>query len=656
MERRYGTCVFGIRTPIIEKGDDLIKIAVDSTLQATDQLGLNLSENDILGLTESVVARSLGNYASLSAVGADIKNKFGKDATIGIVHPILSRNRFASILKGIALGAKKVYVLLNHVDEQGNALSLNGNIFHPDTNFYSVKEYTAKYGKPKHSITKQDYIELYESMGKNIEVFVASDPAEILRLTKNVIACTIHTRDALKDYLIERGATKAITLADILNKPVNGSGFNTQFGIMGSNLANADLLKLFPSDCDKFVKNLQTAFRKRIGVSPEIMVYGDGAYKDPDTGIWELADPVVSPGWTKRLGEIGTGDTKFKNVVDERLANLPKAEKEKQLNKIIAENRSKASDGEMGTTPRRLNNLVGSLMDLTSGSGNKGTPLVLVHGYFDTRVDQEIQFKGADKQMLIEKELEKRKAKLEYEGKSKNIYALPNGNILLTFGDGFTGANGVEDPGANHNIGTKEGLGKRNLAISTRLFDAISSSLKVPTHNVSVDLELGILEAKRAETLGKGFKFTVKGKEYTAFGLEFIARNKAWGSFLKRFTKAKQGDSLLEKDGSPFVEVSVKNDDAGDPFFTREHYVANGIKSSLFDTGVKYTASIGKYLTKLFAKNGLELIDFKIEFGVDKNGNLLLIDELSPGSLRALKNGKTLTKEEIYETLINSKF
>lgn len=387
MKRNYGTCIFGVRTPIIEQGDDLVKIVVDSTLKATKQLRRELADNDIVGVTEAVVAMSQGNYANLEDIGADVRKKFG-GGTIGIVHPILSRNRFQNILKGIARGAEKVYVLLGHVDEQGNALSKDINVFKPDTKLYTATEYVAKYGKPEHAITKQDYMELYIKSAPNVEVLVCSDPAEILKFTKNVIIGCVHSREAMKEYLKDSGAEKVYTLAEILSSPVGNSGFNPAFGVLGSNYASSGKLKLFPRNCDDFVKAVQAEFKKQTGTCPEVMIFADGAYKDPDTGIWELADPVVSPGFTKRLGDVGRGDTKLKNIVDDKLATLPKEEKEKRLNEIIAQNNKTAGEGELGTTPRRLVNLVGSAMDLTSGSGNKGTPVVLIQGYFDSRSDE----------------------------------------------------------------------------------------------------------------------------------------------------------------------------------------------------------------------------------------------------------------------------
>ena len=235
---------------------------------------------------------------------------------------------------------------------------------------------------------------------------------------------------------------------------------------------------------------------------------------------------------------------------------------------------------------------------------------------------------------------------LEYRGKSKNVYALPSGNILMEFGDSFTGADGVEDPGANQNMGTKEGLGKRNLAISTLLFNEIKKNLNVPTHHVKADVEKGELECVRAGTLGKGFKFEVDGKQYVSAGMEFIARNLAWGSFLKRFPSSTEGMMIPD---APFVEVSLKNDDAGDPFLTREEYIAGGIPAKHYDAGVKYTRQIAVLMTELFRKHGLELIDIKMEFGVNAKDELLLIDEISPGSLRAMKDGKLVTKEVVHK-------
>jgi len=260
------------------------------------------------------------------------------------------------------------------------------------------------------------------------------------------------------------------------------------------------------------------------------------------------------------------------------------------------------------------------------------------------------------KQQLIDKMLAEKNAKLEYEGKSKTLYGLPNGNLIMVFGDNFTGnPDGTEDPGANHNVGKKDGLGHKNLEVCSLIYSALESELKIPTQNVAVDLALDFVEVKNAGTVGKGFKFKAGGKDYTAFGFEFIARNKAWGSFLSRFPKAKEGDSLLDKNGNPFVEVSTKHDDAEDPFFTREEYIKSGIVTAAhYDTAIDYTTRITKFLTEFFAKRDIELIDIKMEYGVDTAGNLLLIDEISPGSLRAKIGGKLASKEEIYKALVQS--
>lgn len=389
MKRNYGTVVLGVRAPIISEGDNLVKIVVDSTIETAKQAGLRLSDADIIGVTESVLAMSQGNFVSIYDVGIDIKNKFGGHE-LAVVHPILSRNRFSNILKGISKGAEKVYVLLDHIDEQGNALSQNINRYKPDTNIYTAKEYIKEYGEPVHSITGENYIKMYQNLNDNIEVLIGSDPASILKFSRNVIVSTVHSRGQMKDYLIEKGAKKVITLADIMTKPIEGSGYNTQFGVLGFNYAGDEKLKLFPRDCNEFVKQVQSEFKRYAKVSPEVMIFGDGAYKDPSTGIWELADPVVSPGYTGGLGQVASGDTKFKAVALTELAGLSSAEREKRLDEIILKNKNSLNEAQLGTTPRKDVDLLGSLMDLASGSGNKGTPFVLVHGYRDTRADDGI--------------------------------------------------------------------------------------------------------------------------------------------------------------------------------------------------------------------------------------------------------------------------
>jgi len=393
--RKYGTATIGVRTPIIEKGDDLVGIAVQSTIDMAKQVGLTLSNDDVLGITETVVAKAQGNYATIHDIGFDIYGKFAGQE-VGIVHPIMSRNRFQTILQGIAQGAKRVYVQLDHKDEQGNALSSRKRLFKPDTNFYTAEQYYTEHGRPQHSITKQNYIKLYQDLGDNIDVVVGSDPADMLNITQNIIVGTVHSRDEYKDYMVEQGANRVHTLSDILSSPINGSGYNPQYGVLGSNKANGATIKLFPRDCDQFVRMVQDEFVRRIGVSPEVMVYGDGAYKDPSTGIWELADPVVSPGFTDRLGQVGRGDTKLKNVADEHLAGMTREDKEIAMREIIKENQMAGGEGQLGTTPRKVVDLLGSGMDLNSGSGNKGTPLVLTHGYFDTFADEQMYF-GLDR-------------------------------------------------------------------------------------------------------------------------------------------------------------------------------------------------------------------------------------------------------------------
>jgi len=260
-----------------------------------------------------------------------------------------------------------------------------------------------------------------------------------------------------------------------------------------------------------------------------------------------------------------------------------------------------------------------------------------------------------DKQTRIQKIIKERNAEFKYHGKSKDLYILPNGNALMVFGDAFTGADGVEDPGANHNMGTKEGLGHRNLEVSSYLFDEIEKKLKVPTQQVAVDLENDILEAKKVTMLGKG-PFTVAGVEYVSGGLEFVGRNTAWGTYLQRYPGAKQGDDLRDRNGFPFTEVSIKNDDANDPFFTREEYDASGLATATdYNQGIQYTKEITKFLTEIFAQHGMHLVDIKMEFGKDVNGAMVLSDEISPGSLRATADGKLLNKEEIYKKLMGHK-
>jgi len=380
---QVGTITRGIRAPIIEEGDDLAQIVVDSLELAAKKNNFNLKNDDVVCVTEAVLAISQGNFATLDNIAKDVKDKFGS-AHIGIAHPTpLSRNRFLNILKGIAKGASKVTVLLSPVDEVGNALVKDVNPYIKDDKLYTKEEFTVKYGKPSHIFTGIDYIEIYEEANSNIEVVISNEPSHILKFTKNVIAGTIHSRFMLKDYLLEKGAEKVVTLCDILNKSIDGSGYNSDYGVIGSNMRGDEKLKLFPRDAREFALEVQAKIMERFRVYAHVMVYGDGAFKDPVGGIWELADPVVSPGFTDGLNGASKPEVKLKNVVTQ-FAHLSKSEREKKIKQLISEQSSMAIDdpNRLGTTPRRLPDLLGSLADLTSGSGSKGTPIVLVQDYF----------------------------------------------------------------------------------------------------------------------------------------------------------------------------------------------------------------------------------------------------------------------------------
>jgi len=382
---KIGTITRGIRTPIIEEGDDLAQIVVDSLEAAAKENDFKLKNDDVVCVTEAVLAISQGNFATLDNIAKDVKAKFGS-AHIGIAHPTpLSRNRFLNILKGIAKGASKVTVLLSPIDEVGNSLIKEYNPYIKDNQLYTKTEFTKKYGKPSHIFTGIDYIEIYEQANKNIEVFISNDPADILKFTKNVIAGTIHSRFMLKDYLLKKGAKKVITLCDILKKSTDSSGYNSDYGVLGSNMSGAEKLKLFPRDAKKFVIDIQTKIMERFGVYAHAMVYGDGAFKDPVGGIWELADPVVSPGFTDGLNGASRPEVKLKNLAAQ-FAHLDKKEMEAKIKEIVATQSSMAIDdpNRLGTTPRQLPDLLGSLADLTSGSGSKGTPVVLIQDYFSS--------------------------------------------------------------------------------------------------------------------------------------------------------------------------------------------------------------------------------------------------------------------------------
>ena len=396
MERRTGTVSRGIRCPIIRQGDDLAGIVVDSVVGASEAEGFKLNDRDVVAITESIVARAQGNYASVDAIAEDVKNKLG-GGTIGVIFPILSRNRFAICLKGIAMGAKKVVLMLSYPsDEVGNALVSLDQVDEAGINPYSdvltEERYRELFGENLHPFTGVDYVKYYGDLikecGAEVEIILANNPRVILNYTDCVLTCDIHTRARTKRILKAAGAKKVIGLDEVLNASVNGSGFNTNYGLLGSNKSTEDTIKLFPNECFDLVEDIQKRLSERTGKNIEVMVYGDGAFKDPVGKIWELADPIVSPAYTKGLD--GTpNELKLKYLADNDFKDLKGDELKKAIEGAI---REKGSDlvGNMasqGTTPRRLTDLIGSLCDLTSGSGDKGTPVVLVQGYFDNLTD-----------------------------------------------------------------------------------------------------------------------------------------------------------------------------------------------------------------------------------------------------------------------------
>ncbi len=396
MERKVGTVSRGIRCPIIRQGDNLVDITVTSVLEAAESEGFEMRDRDVVSLTESIVARAQGNYASVDDIAADVKAKLGGE-TIGVIFPILSRNRFAICLRGIAKGAKKVVLMLSYPsDEVGNSLVSLDQIDEAGINPYSDVLDEAKYrelfGENKHEFTGVDYVAYYSEIireaGAEAEIIFANQPKTILNYTDCVLTCDIHTRARTKRILKAAGAKVVCGLDDILNAPVNGSGFNEKYGLLGSNKSTEDTVKLFPRDCQGLVEDIQAEFLKRTGKHIEVMVYGDGAFKDPQGKIWELADPVVSPAHTSGL--IGTpNELKLKYLADNDFKGLSGAElKEAISNSIKAKKDNLVGNmASQGTTPRQLTDLIGSLCDLTSGSGDKGTPIILVQGYFDNYTD-----------------------------------------------------------------------------------------------------------------------------------------------------------------------------------------------------------------------------------------------------------------------------
>lgn len=396
MERRVGTVSRGIRCPIIRQGDDLAKIVVDSVLEAAESEGFEIRNRDVISVTESIVARSQGNYATVDNIAADVREKLG-GGTIGVIFPILSRNRFAICLKGIARGAKKIVLMLSYPsDEVGNALISLDELDEKDVNPYSdvltLERYRELFGYKKHEFTGVDYVEYYSELirgeGAEVEVIFANQAKAILDYTECVLACDIHTRERTRRILTNAGAQKVLTLSDIMTASIDGSGHNLRYGLLGSNKATEDSVKLFPRECNDLVFAIQSSILEKTGKHVEVMVYGDGAFKDPQGKIWELADPVVSPAFT--AGLVGTpNELKLKYLADNDFKNLSGEELRQAIEKSIKDKRGSlvGNMASQGTTPRQLTDLIGSLCDLTSGSGDKGTPVVLVQGYFDNYTD-----------------------------------------------------------------------------------------------------------------------------------------------------------------------------------------------------------------------------------------------------------------------------
>ncbi len=392
MSRMVGTISRGVRAPIIRQGDDLVEIVTNSVLEAAADDGFEIRDRDIVAMTEAIVARAQGNYATIDNIAKDIKTKF-PSGTVGVIFPILSRNRFAVCLRGIARGAKKVVLMLSYPsDEVGNHLvsldALDEKGVNPYSDVLTLEKYRELFGYEKHRFTGVDYVEYYESLirseGADCEIVFANDPRAVLNYTKSVLNCDIHTRARTKRLLRAAGAEVVFGLDEIMNAPVDGSGYNADYGLLGSNKATDESVKLFPRDCQPIVDAIQARIKEATGKTLEVMVYGDGAFKDPIGKIWELADPVVSPAFTAGL-EGTPNELKLKYLADNDFADLSGDELREAIKTKIQE-----KDGDLvgnmiseGTTPRRLTDLIGSLCDLTSGSGDKGTPIVFIQGYFD---------------------------------------------------------------------------------------------------------------------------------------------------------------------------------------------------------------------------------------------------------------------------------
>ena len=387
--RYTGVTSHGIITPIFQQGDDLVSSIVTSVKEASENEGFSLNDGDIVGVTEAVVARTQGNYATTDQIAADVRAKLGGE-DVGIVFPIMSRNRFSVVLKGIAMGCKKLYVQLSYPSDEVGNLLVDRDIFdeagvNPYTDSFTEKEFRKLFGKDKtiHRFTGVDYIEYYKSFGDSIEIIFSNDPTYILKYTGNVLNCDIHTRKRTQRLLKNAGAERSFRLDELLTSSVMGSGYCEEYGLLGSNKATEDKVKLFPRDTQTFVDNLASALKAGTGKNIEVLIYGDGGFKDPVGGIWELADPVVSPAHTKRL--VGTpnelkmkyfADNDFASLSGEKLADAMKEQIRKKDGSLVGDMKSE------GTTPRQLTDLIGSLCDLTSGSGDRGTPVVLIQGYF----------------------------------------------------------------------------------------------------------------------------------------------------------------------------------------------------------------------------------------------------------------------------------
>ena len=395
MDRMIGTVSRGVRAPIIREGDDLAQIVVDSVLAAAESAPFEIRDRDVIAVTEAVVARAQGNYASTQAIARDVASKFGDD-TVGVIFPILSRNRFAICLKGIAMGCKKVVLMLSYPsDEVGNHLidldEMDEKGVNPWSDVLTEEQYRALFGYKTHVFTGVDYVDYYKKLiaeaGAEVEIIFANNPKAILSYTKSVLTCDIHTRQRTKRSLLKAGAEKVYCLDDILTASVDGSGYNDRFGLLGSNKATEDTVKLFPIHCDEMVDKIHQMMQEKTGKNVEVMIYGDGAFKDPVGKIWELADPVVSPAYTAGL-EGTPNEVKLKYLADNDFADLSGDALQEAIKEYIHEKDEKAASlvGSMvtqGTTPRRLTDLIGSLADLTSGSGDKGTPIIYIQGYFD---------------------------------------------------------------------------------------------------------------------------------------------------------------------------------------------------------------------------------------------------------------------------------